>query len=91
LADTWTVQDAKAQLSELLRRARAGEAQRIGVTDACVLVSEAEWAALHPSGLGAWLVESAPKGEELELPPRDSRRGDPLAEEANDATGGARR
>ncbi|MEQ1707726.1 MAG: type II toxin-antitoxin system prevent-host-death family antitoxin [Terricaulis sp.] len=90
MADTWTVQDAKAQLSELLRRARAGEAQRIGVTDACVLVSEQEWAALHPSGLGAWLVESAPKGEELELPPRGSHRGDPFADDAG-ADDGKRR
>jgi prevent-host-death family protein len=90
MPDTWTVQDAKAQLSELLRRARAGEAQRIGVTDACVLVSEQEWAALLPSGLGAWLVESAPRGDELQLPPRNSRRGDPFDEGADDA-GGARR
>lgn len=38
--DSWTVQDAKAQLSELLRRARAGEPQRIGMTDeACVVIS----------------------------------------------------
>jgi prevent-host-death family protein len=78
MAKTWTVQDAKAQLSELLRRARAGEVQRIGVTDACVVVSEREWAALHPSKLGAWLVESAPKGPDIELPSRKSHRGDPF-------------
>jgi len=57
MADTWTVQDAKAQLSELLRRARAGEPQRIGVTDACVVVSEKDWAALHPespASSGKW-------------------------------------
>ena len=43
----WTVQDAKAQLSELLRRARAGEPQRIGMTDeACVVVSAKAWEAL---------------------------------------------
>ncbi len=80
MTDTWTVQDAKAQLSELLRRARAGEVQRIGVSDPCVLVSEAEWAALHRSGLSAWLVESAPQGEEIELPSRGTHRGDPFAE-----------
>jgi prevent-host-death family protein len=89
----WTVQDAKAQLSELLRRARAGEPQRIGVTDACVVVSEKDWAALHPCGLGAWLVDSAPRGEDLDLPPRGSRRGDPFAGDpgADDASDGARR
>ena len=92
MADIWTVQDAKAQLSELLRRARAGEPQRIGVTDACVVVSEKDWAALHPTDLGAWLVESAPCGEELTLPPRRSRRGDPFADEARGgATRGGRR
>jgi prevent-host-death family protein len=79
MGQAWTVQDAKAQLSELLRRARAGAPQRIGVTDdACVLVSAREWEALRPGALGAWLVESAPVGEALELPPRGSRRGDPF-------------
>ena len=80
--DTWTVQEAKAQLSELLRRARAGEPQRIGITDACVVVSEKDWAALHPSDLGAWLVKSAPRGEDITLPPRGSRRGDPFVDVA---------
>ena len=80
MVDTWTVQDAKAQLSELLRRARAGEPQRIGVTDdACVVVSAKEWEALHPSALGKWLVESAPRGDDLELPTRGSHRSDPFA------------
>jgi prevent-host-death family protein len=79
VADIWTVQDAKAQLSELLRRARAGEPQRIGVTDdACVVVSAKEWEALHPSALGAWLVDTAPRGDELDLPRRGSHRGDPF-------------
>ncbi len=77
----WSVQDAKAQLSELLRRARAGEAQRIGLSDACVLVSEAEWAARSATGLGAWLVETAPQGHDLEAPARGSHRGDPFAED----------
>jgi prevent-host-death family protein len=71
--DAWTVQDAKAKLSELLRRARAGEPQRIGLTDACVLISEKDWAALQPTDLGAWLVETAPRGEDLILPLRESR------------------
>ena len=78
--DTWTVQDAKAQLSELLRRARAGEPQRIGVTDeACVVVSAKAWKALHPSALGSWLVDSAPAGEDIEPPLRHSHRPAPFA------------
>ncbi|KAF0186631.1 MAG: type II toxin-antitoxin system prevent-host-death family antitoxin [Hyphomonadaceae bacterium] len=83
MTDTWTVQDAKAQLSELLRRARAGEPQRIGVTDACVVISEREWALANPTALGAWLVESAPRGEPLALPSRTTRRGDPFAEDGH--------
>ncbi len=90
MSEIWTVQDAKAQLSELLRRARAGEPQRIGVTDACVVVSEQVWAAANPSALGAWLVESAPRGSELVSPLRASRRVDPFAE-ADDGVGSAQK
>jgi prevent-host-death family protein len=81
--DAWTVQDAKAHLSELLRRARAGEPQRIGMTDeACVVISAKVWQTLHPSAFGSWLVDSAPKGEELELPPRRSQRPMPFDDQA---------
>jgi hypothetical protein len=81
MTDTWTVQAAKARLSELLRRARGGHAQRIGLNDACVVISEKQWEALRPAGLGAWLVDSAPRGKDIELPPRRSRRGDPFADD----------
>lgn len=85
--DTWTVQDAKAQLSELLRRARAGEPQRIGMTDdACVVVSAKTWEALHPSALGSWLVDTAPAGDELELPARGSHRIDPFESNSSPAS-----
>ena len=90
MAKIWTVQDAKAQLSELLRRARAGEPQRIGVTDACVVVSDRDWAALQSSDLGAWLVESAPRGDDITLPPRGSRRGDPFTDAPRTARGARR-
>ena len=81
---TWTVQDAKAHLSELLRRARAGEPQRIGVRGACVVVSEDAWQRRDGSGFGAWLVEAAPSGPDLPPPPRASRRGDPFADPGDD-------
>jgi hypothetical protein len=55
-----------------------------------VVVSEKDWAALHPSDLGAWLVESAPRGEDITLPPRGSRRGDPFTDVTR-PTRGARR
>ena len=81
-AQTWTVQEAKARLSELLRRARAGTPQRIGAAnDPCVLVSEAEWqAARRPRlHLGRWLVKHAPRGTALELPSRlEKRPADPF-------------
>jgi prevent-host-death family protein len=85
--DVWTVQAAKARLSEILRRARAGEPQRIGEKDACVVVSDAEWRRLNREKaeegvhLGRWLVENAPRGEPIELPPRGPDRGDPIAED----------
>ncbi len=88
MTKTWTVQDAKAQLSELLRRARAGEPQRIGVTEACVIVSEREWTLANPTALGGWLVESAPRGAALDLPPRSTRRGDPFKDEEGEAEAG---
>jgi hypothetical protein len=71
------VQEAKAKLSEILARARAGEPQRIGLEDSCIVVSEEAWAARGAS-LGAWLVDSAPKGAPLATPPRFSPRGDPF-------------
>lgn len=78
----WTVQDAKAQLSEILRRAREGEPQRIGVTDACIVVSEKTWNERPQKHLGNWLIESAPRGAPIELPPRDKDRGNPFEQDA---------
>ena len=79
MTKNWSVQDAKAQLSEVLRRARRGEPQRIGLSDGCVVVSESSWAATGGTKLGSWLVQSAPRGQAIELPSRRSRRGDPFA------------
>lgn len=68
----WTVQDAKAKLSEVLRRAREVGPQKIGTTNPCVVVSEDEWRKLtsqRPS-IGRWLVTQTPRGDDLELPDR---------------------
>lgn len=81
MTDAWSVQDAKAQLSELLRRARGGEAQRIGLSEPCLLISEAAWAAHRSDGLGSWLVETAPRGTDLDLPPRATHRSDPFSDD----------
>lgn len=84
MAKPWTVQDAKAHLSEILRRARAGEPQRIGIADGCVVVSERVWRERSAAGLGAWLVASAPRGEPLPEAERGSRRAIPFAEDDHD-------
>ena len=75
----WTVQDAKAHLSEILARARQGEPQRIGLEESCVVISEAEWLAGKTTNFGKWLVETAPRGAPIELPSRDYDRGDPFS------------
>jgi prevent-host-death family protein len=77
----WSVQEAKARLSEVMRRARAGEPQVIGSRDPCIVVSARQFQPDRPKKhLGRWLVESAPRGEPIELPPRSSNRRDPLSE-----------
>ena len=77
----WTVQDAKAQLSEILRRAKAGEPQVIGTQDPCVVISARTFKALtqaQDQHLGRWLVEHAPTDVEIDLPSRRESRADPF-------------
>lgn len=77
----WSVQQAKARLSEVMRRARAGEPQVIGSRDPCVVISARQFKAGRPGKhLGRWLIESAPRGALIELPPRSSKRDDPFSE-----------
>ena len=79
MSERWTVQNAKAKLSEVLARARAGKPQRIGVEESCVVVSEEAWRAGQETALGAWLVKSAPRGAPVAAASRASKRGDPFA------------
>jgi prevent-host-death family protein len=77
----WTVEEAKSKLSEVLRRARAGEPQVIGQLNPCVVISEPEFEALRAgASLGKFLLETAPRGEDIELPRRNLDRGDPFAD-----------
>lgn len=83
VTDIWPVPEAKARLSELLRRARDGKPQIIGARDPCVVVSAAQFEEMKPkTHLGQWLVRNAPRGEELQLPSRKDSRGDPFADDA---------
>ncbi len=69
----WSVQDAKAKLSEVLRRAREEGPQIIGTANPCVVVPLEAWQsrASKRLPLGRWLADNAPRGEPpIELPDR---------------------
>ena len=83
----WTVADAKARLSEILRLAEEEGPQRIGTRRPFVVVPERVWEARSPSRppLGRWLVDNIPRGANLEIPfGRESRREIPFVDD--DAT-----
>ena len=69
---TWTVAEAKARLSEILRLAEEEGPQRIGLRKSFVVVPEREWRERtpEPMPMGQWLIENMPRGVELELPDR---------------------
>ncbi len=68
----WTVSEAKARLSEILRLAETQGPQQIGKRRPFVVVPADEWYEKSPprQPLGKWLVENMPRGIELELPSR---------------------
>ena len=80
---TWTVAEAKARLSEILRLTEEEGPQRIGTRRSFVIVPAAAWDAKTPSRkpLGQWLVENMPRGIELDLPDRNSNRKIPFIDE----------
>ncbi len=70
--EAWAVADAKARLSEVLRRAREQGPQRIGTREPCIVVAEEDWLRLNGDKpkLGQWLVQTLQGVGELELPSR---------------------
>jgi prevent-host-death family protein len=87
----WTVQEAKAKLSQVLQQARSGEAQVIGAQNPCVVISLDEYKRLtareaepHP---GKWLVKTLAGLGEIELPPRGDNRPIPFADWPDEESG----
>lgn len=66
----WTVAEAKAKLSEILRLAETEGPQRIGARRPFIVVPADTWyeKAQPPKPLGQWLVENTPRGTNLEIP-----------------------
>ncbi len=83
----WTVAEAKAKLSEVLRLAEEQGPQRIGTRRSFVVVPASVWSEkTQPrKPLGQWLVENTPRGTNLELPGnRGSRRKIPFIDDASE-------
>ena len=80
----WSVSEAKAQLSEVLRRARAGEPQFIGAKEPCVVISASAFKEKfeNKGHDGVWLVEQASRvAADIDLPSRaDDRPDRPLGD-----------
>ena len=68
----WTVAEAKARMSEMLRLASTEGPQYIGTHKRFVVVPEALWQKVNirRKPLGTWLVENLPRGEGLPQPDR---------------------
>ena len=80
---SWTIAEAKARLSEILRLAEAEGPQHIGRRNTFVVVPKRLWQQQSPprKPLGQWLVENMPRGIELEMPDRRSSRKIPFIDE----------
>lgn len=72
----WTIAQAKARLSEVLRLAEEEGPQHIGKRRPFVVVPAGDWyAKISPRRpMGQWLVENMPRGAGLEVP-QDRKSG----------------
>jgi Antitoxin Phd_YefM, type II toxin-antitoxin system len=68
----WSVTEAKAHLSEILRLASQQGPQKIGARKAYVVLTEEDWLRLQtpPPHLGEWLIQKFRRAGGLELPDR---------------------
>ena len=81
----WTVAEAKARLSEILRLAESEGPQRIGVRKSFVIISERDLdqrlAEKERMPLGRYLLQEMPRGTYDHIPrERDSNRPIPFAD-----------
>ena len=83
----WTVAEAKARLSEVLRLAEEEGPQRIGTRKSFVVLPESDWQSyVAPSrSLGRWLIENIPRGVELMIPGNPRERPCPPERALNQA------
>lgn len=68
----WKVAEAKVRLSEILRLSETEGPQHIGARKSFVVVPAHVWAERETprqQPLGPWLVENAPQGTNLGIPP----------------------
>ena len=77
----WTVSEAKARLSEILRLSEQEGPQRIGIRRQFMVVPAAVWDATKAprTPLGQWLIENMPRGIDVDLPDRASKRAVPFS------------
>ena len=79
----WTVAEAKARLSEVLRLSEEEGPQRIGARRPFVVVPATVWEEkTRPrKPFGQWLIENVPRGTNLAVPDRSSNRPIPFIDE----------
>ena len=82
----WTVAEAKARLSEILRLSESEGPQCIGTRRQFIVVPADIWVAqTRPrKPLGQWLVENVPRGTNLEVPDRGSNRRIPFIDDEDE-------
>ncbi len=81
----WTVQDAKAHLSEILRKAGAGTPQYIGRQDSYVVLTEKDFSKMQaaaqnngPSSMGRKLLLLSPGIDGFDVPASEQDRPNPF-------------